>query len=118
MHRRFEDAVRRGLANASEAGHLGFLGLIEHAKHCGTKNRPGLLRSLVERQHWHFITQRDEEQAVGDRLKWICHGETFGERAERAASPEPSVELSTAARLVQTFGPGLGRGGVVGSAVL
>ena len=62
------DAVKHGLIENSEAGELRFFGLIEHARCYGTKNRPGLLRALVERKRWHYVTQ-DDEEAARRRLK-------------------------------------------------
>jgi hypothetical protein len=58
----FEDAAARQLIEKSQAGQLRFFGLVEHARRYGTKNRPGLLRSLLTKKQW-FITQDDEELA-------------------------------------------------------
>ena len=81
----YRDAVKLSMTDASEAAELRFFGLIEHARRYGTKNRPGLLRSLVEKKRY-YVTQ-DDEEAARRRLKRVRFG------APVAASEEPRAIL-------------------------
>ena len=98
----FRDAVDRELIEDTEAGQLRFFGLIEHARRYGTRNRPGLLRSLLERRRWHFITQDDEDLARG-RIKQVLFA---AEPQQRAFAPaeaqrEPLSDDAKFARFLQ-----------------
>src|SRR5262249_23473355 len=76
-------AQTQGLIGKSDSERLTFLALAEHAKVVGSQNPCGLFAALVHRQHWHFVTDSDEEVAQ-TRLKAYLYGS-----ATRAAPPPP-----------------------------
>ncbi len=98
-HRSFDlyrDAIGRELVDDSEAGRLRFFGLLEHARRYGTRNRPGLFRSLLEHQRWHFITQDDEDLA---RRRLV---QAIAPRAPRREAQRPArAPLSDDAKFVR-----------------
>ena len=57
----FAQAHTQGLIGKSDSERLTFLALAEHAKVVGSQNPCGLFAALVQRQHWHFVTDSDEE---------------------------------------------------------
>lgn len=57
-------AVRERLISSTPCDRLRFFGAAERAKRVGDRNQCGLFMSLVRRQHWDFITQRDEDRAL------------------------------------------------------
>lgn len=65
-------AQRDGLVTKSECDRLRFFGAAERARSVATQNPCGLFATLVRRQLWHHITQRDED-AARLRLKALTH---------------------------------------------
>jgi hypothetical protein len=108
----FAQAQTQGLIGKSDSERLTFLALAEHAKVVGSQNPCGLFAALVQRQHWHFVTDRDEE-AAQTRLKTYLYGP-----AARAA-PLPttaSPALSSDATIVRYVHTQLARAGWQGDA--
>src|SRR5439155_9077809 len=64
----FTQAQTQGLIGKSDSDRLTFCALAEHAKVVGSANPCGLFAALVRRQHWHFVTDSDEDVAQA-RLK-------------------------------------------------
>lgn len=98
----FDDAVGRGIVDASEHSRLMFVAAAERAAIRGTSNPPGLFRRLVEQKLWHHITQGDED-AAHERLKrHFGHARAPEERpVQKAWSLPKGPSLSDDARLVQ-----------------
>jgi len=82
-----EQAVAREVVGASEADRLRFVAAAEHARAVGTRNPPGLFVRLVRGRLWRFLTQADEDAAVG-RLKRHLFGAPKG---VSGSGPRPSV---------------------------
>lgn len=59
----FEDAVRRGLVQASKADELYVFAAAEHAQSDGVANPGALFAWLVRQKRWGHINQRDEDRA-------------------------------------------------------
>ncbi len=59
----FKQAQRDGLVTDCECDRLRFFAAAERARSVATRNTCGLFATLVRRQLWHFITQRDEDTA-------------------------------------------------------
>jgi hypothetical protein len=108
----FAQAQTQGLIGKSDSERLTFLALAEHAKVVGSQNPCGLFAALVQRQHWHFVTDRDEE-AAQTRLKTYLYGP-----AARAAPPSATAppELSPDATIVRYVHTQLARAGWQGDA--
>src|SRR5947208_1743192 len=83
----FSQAQTQGLIGKSDSERLTFLALAEHAKVVGSQNSCGLFALLVQRQHWHFVTDSDEDAAQA-RLKQYLYGTPV-----RAAPPPALVPL-------------------------
>jgi hypothetical protein len=108
----FAQAQTQGLIGKSDSERLTFLALAEHAKVVGSQNPCGLFAALVQRQHWHFVTDSDEDVAQA-RLKTYLYGP-----AARAAPP-PAIappELSPDAAIVRYVRTQLARAGWQGDA--
>ena len=93
----FDQAHMRGLIGKSASDRLTFLALAEHATVVGSQNPCGLFATLVQRQQWHFVTDRDEDAAQA-RLKQYLYGVPV-----RAAPPPVLAppELSRDAAIVR-----------------
>jgi len=111
--RLFEDAVARGLVDASEHSRLMFVAAAERALVKGTRNPCGLFRRLVERRLWHHITQGDEDAAY-ERLKRHFYGDRRQREPVRRVVAPPRVELSEDARFVATVTRALSQQGYRG----
>ena len=61
--RRFDEAVRLGLAERSECGLLRFFAIAEHAVRVGDKNPAGLFSANVAAGRWAHATGVDEDRA-------------------------------------------------------
>jgi hypothetical protein len=81
----FAQAQTQGLIGKSDSERLTFLALAEHAKVVGSQNPCGLFAALVQRQHWHFVTDSDEDVAQA-RLKTYLYGPGGG------GAPPPVAE--------------------------
>jgi hypothetical protein len=103
----FTEAQTQGLIGKSDSDRLTFVALAEHAKVVGSANPCGLFAALVRRQHWHFVTDSDEDAAHA-RLKAYLYG-----AAPRAAPPLASVvpDLSHDAVIVRYVRIHLARAG-------
>jgi len=58
------DAIQRGYLKDTQPDRLNFFAGIAHAMRVATSNPCGLLRTLVEKGLWHFLTQADEDKAL------------------------------------------------------
>ncbi len=58
------DAIQRGFLQDTPPDRLNFFAGIAHALRVATSNPCGLLRTLVEKGLWHFLTQADEDKAL------------------------------------------------------
>jgi hypothetical protein len=89
-----------------------FVALAEHAKVVGSANPCGLFAALLRRQHWHFVTDSDEDVAQA-RLKAYLYGS-----AARAAPPPAAAPpaLSPDAAIVRYVRTQLARAGWQGDA--
>ena len=115
--RLFDDAVGRGITDASEHGRLLFVAAAERALIRGSSNPCGLFVKLVRDKLWHHITQGDED-AAHVRLKYHRFGDPrAGDAFElmprsshgsQPAQPKPA-ELSDDAKLVQAIRTAAGR---------
>jgi hypothetical protein len=106
----FEQAHPQGLIGKSDHDRLTFVALAEHAKVVGSQNPCGLFAALVQRQHWHFVTDSDEDAAHA-RLKHHLYG------APARAAPPPAAacpELSQDAAIVRYLHTELARAGFQG----
>jgi hypothetical protein len=56
-------AVKRGFLTDTIPERIHFFAAIEHSIRVATKNPAGLLRTIVEKGLWHFLTQADEDAA-------------------------------------------------------
>jgi hypothetical protein len=108
----FAQAQTQGLIGKSGSDRLTFLALAEHAKVVGSQNPCGLFAVLVQRQHWHFVTDSDEDVAQV-RLKTYLYGS-----AARAAPPPAAAPpaLSPDAAIVRYVRTQLARAGWQGDA--
>ena len=84
----FAQAQTQGLLGKSDNDRLTFLALAEHAQVVGSQNPCGLFAALVQRQHWHFVIDSDEDVAQV-RLKTYLYG-----AAARAAPPPAAAPLA------------------------
>jgi hypothetical protein len=105
-------AQTQGLIGKSDSNRLTFCALAEHAKVVGSANPCGLFAALVRRQHWHFVTDSDEDVAQA-RLKAYLYGP-----AARAAPPPAAAppDLSPDAVIVRYVCTQLARAGWQGDA--
>jgi len=108
----FAQAQTQGLIGKSDSDRLTFLALAEHAKVVGSQNPCGLFAALVQRQHWYFVTDSDEDVAQV-RLKTYLYGS-----AARAAPPPAAAPpaLSPDAAIVRYVRTQLARAGWQGDA--
>jgi hypothetical protein len=68
----------RGLLKNTQANRINFFAAIEHALRVGRQNACGLLRSLVEKGLWDYISQADEFNAIR-RLKAMSDKQESGQ---------------------------------------
>jgi hypothetical protein len=94
-------AVARGLASASEADRLRFVGAAEHALAIGKENPAGLFVSLVRGKLWRYLTQEDEDRANA-RIKAFLRGPEPPRLASAIRQPTGPA-LSEDARMVREF---------------
>jgi len=107
----FERACMACLLKNCENDRLRFFAAAEHALSVGTTNAPGLFATIVRRDLWRFITQGDEERAIG-RMKRMHGGAGVmsGDRTPNHAgrmpttfppsSRRPSVSIESLVRTV------------------
>jgi transposase len=113
LHRQ---AVRAGLAGASEHDRLRFVAAANHARVVGKSNPCGLFVRLVKGGLWRFLTQVDED-AASVRLKRYLYGAPRGPEP-RGSGPGPCADpgLSEDAVLVREVRASLARVGYRGDA--
>ena len=97
----FAQAQTQGLIGKSASDRLTFLALAEHAKVVGSQNPCGLFAALVQRQHWHFVTDSDEEVAQ-TRLKTYLYGPAAPVAPPPAAAPPALSPDAAIVRYVRT----------------
>ena len=107
-----EEAQQQHLLGRSESDRLTFLALAEHARVVGSQNPCGLFAALVRKQHWHFVTDSDEDAAHA-RLKHYLYG--IPVRAEPSPA-SASLDLSQDAAIVRYVHTQLARAGWQGDA--
>src|SRR5687768_18476251 len=90
-----------------------FVFAIAHALRVAKHNACGLLRTVVEQGHWHFLSQADEYNAI-ERLRrsadahetkatqWMHTNPSFSMHASRSGVVNEQPALSKDARIVQT----------------
>ena len=118
------EALERGHLKNTPSDRIHFFGAIAHALRVAKNNACGLLRTIVEKSLWHFISQADECNAL-QRLRRCAESQQapasqqalsnlfFVKGAERVEqSYEQSIELSEDALIVQTLTADLKRAGV------
>lgn len=65
LHELYQQAVGAGLIRRSQCDRLRFFAAAEHARVIGTQNPCGLFATLVRKRLWTYITQDDEDAAIG-----------------------------------------------------
>lgn len=119
-------AIELGHLKNTQPDRINFFAAITHALRVAKRNACGLLRTIVEKGLWHFITQADESHAIrrlqrstkaqGTQATQRMHGHPFlttspgGTRSVEA----PPIELSEDAVIVQTLTADLRHAGVTG----
>lgn len=107
----FQQAHEQGRIGRSLSDRLTFVALAEHALVLGTRNPCGLFAALVQRQLWHYVTQRDEE-AARRRLQVYDYGPPS--RDPVCVPPPPAPPLSQDAFIVQGLQRDVARSGFRG----
>ena len=74
----WKQTLDRGLLKNTQANRINFFAAIEHALRVGRQNACGLLRSLVEKGLWDYISQADEFNAIR-RLKAMSDKQESGQ---------------------------------------
>lgn len=107
----YVSAVFVGALLEGEASKLNFLAACERARQRGTANPCGLLRWLVERNEFRFVTN-DEEEAARRALRAFEQRHLLGAGGEKEASASPRRALSPDARFVRELRRSIERRGV------
>jgi hypothetical protein len=119
-----QEAIRHGLLKNTQSDEINFLAAIAHAIRVAKTNACGLLRTIVEKELWHVISQADEYNGIA-RLRRSTQAQEAQETRQTGANPfltthasgigqfygQP-MELSKDARIVQTLTADLKRVGV------
>jgi hypothetical protein len=122
----WEEAIRLGHLKPNQANRINFFAAIAHALRVAKNNACGLLRTIVEKGLWHFISQADEYNAL-QRLRCFTESQETKDAQRMPANPflttnadrvgkvdEQPIELSEDALIVQTLTADLNRAGVKG----
>jgi hypothetical protein len=122
----WEEAIQLGHLKPNQANRINFFAAIAHALRVAKNNACGLLRTIVEKGLWHFISQADEYNAL-QRLRRFTEAQGTKEAQRMPANPflttnadrvgkvdEQPIELSEDALIVQTLTADLNRAGVKG----
>ena len=119
----WQQAIQRGHLKNTQADRLDFFAAIAHALRVAKHNACGLLRTVVEQGHWHFLSQADEYNAL-QRLRRVTdeHEAKEAQRmhnnpfltmpADRSGEVDEQPGLSADALVVQTVTADLQRVGV------
>jgi len=119
----WQQAIQRGHLKNTQPDHINFFAAIAHALRVAKHNACGLLRSVVEQGHWHFLTQADEYNAM-ERLRrsaaahetkatqWMHANPFFSMHADSSAEVDEQPALSEDALTVQTVTADLQKAGV------
>jgi hypothetical protein len=119
----WQQAIQRGHLKHTQPDRINFFAAIAHALRVAKHNACGLLRTVVEQGHWHFLSQADESNAI-QRLRrsadehetkaaqWMHMIPSFSMHADRSAEVNEQPALSEDARIVQTVTADLQRAGV------
>ncbi len=118
-----QQAIQRGHLKNTQADRINFFAAIAHALRVAKHNACGLLRTVVEQGHWHFLSQADEYNAI-QRLRrsadaheikatqWMHTNPSFSMHADTRADVNEQPALSKDALIVQTVTADLQRAGV------
>jgi len=118
-----QQAIQRGHLKNTQPDRINFFAAIAHALRVAKHNACGLLRTVVEQRHWHFLSQADEYNAI-ERLRcstdahetnatqWMHANSFFSMHADRNAEVNEQPALSKDALTVQTLTADLQRAGV------
>jgi len=119
----WQQAIQRGHLKHTQADRINFFAAIAHALRVAKHNACGLLRTVVEQGHWHFLSQADEYNAM-ERLRrsadahetkatqWMHTNSFFSMHADRSAEVNEQPALSEDALIVQTISADLQKAGV------
>ena len=119
----WQQAIQRGHLKNTQPDRINFFAAIAHALRVAKHNACGLLRTVVEQGHWHFLSQADEYNAI-QRLRrsadahetkatqWMHTNPSFSMHADRRAEVNEQPALSEDALTVQTVTADLQRAGV------
>jgi hypothetical protein len=122
----WREAIQRGHLKNTQSDRINFFAAIAHALRVAKSNACGLLRTVVERGLWHFLTQADEYNAI-QRLRrstdehetkeaqWIHTNPFLTTNADRVEEVnEKPIELSEDAFTVRTLTEDFKRARVTG----
>jgi hypothetical protein len=119
----WQEAIQRGHLKNTQPDRINFFAAIAHALRVAKHNACGLLRTVVEQGHWHFLSQADEYNAI-QRLRccadahetkatrWMHTIPSFSMHADSSAEVNEQPVLSDDALTVQTLTADLQRAGV------
>jgi len=108
-----QQAIQRGHLKNTQPDRINFFAAIAHALRVAKHNPCGLLRTVVEQGHWHYLTQADEYNAI-QRLRrlaeahetkatqWMHTNLSHTMHADRSAEVNEQPALSDDALIVQT----------------
>ena len=109
-----QQAIQRGHLKNTQPDRITFFAAIAHAFRVAKHNACGLLRTVVEQGHWHFLSQADEYNAI-QRLRrstdahetkatqWMHTNPSFSMHADRRGEVNAQPALSEDALTVQTI---------------
>jgi uncharacterized metal-binding protein len=119
----WQQAIQRGHLKQTQADRINFFAAIAHALRVAKHNACGLLRTVVEQGHWHFLSQADEYNATqrlrraADALEtkatqWMHTIPSFSMHADTRAADNEQPALSKDAVTVQMVTAELQKAGV------
>jgi len=122
----WREAIQQGHLKNTQSDRINFFASIAHALRVAKNNACGLLRTVVEKGLWHFLTQADEYNAI-QRLRRSTDEHETKEAQRMHTNPflttsadrvgevnEKPFELSEDALIVQTITEDLQHAGVKG----
>ena len=121
-----EEVIKLGHLKPTHADRINFFAAIAHALRVAKSNVAGLLRTVVEKGLWHFISQADEYNAI-QRLRRFTEAQETKVAHRIPSNPflatntrgvghvdEQPIELSQDALIVQTLTVDLKNAGITG----